>query len=250
MSAQSGTYGYGPRSEMPGSALMLRVFGGDLLNSSGTASALGSGAGRAYLDWLVDIIRGRTPIAPNAWESPRGLQSMMREGKLAMMRADLNTVVQFERAASGESSLGATVFPTLAAGDAHAAVPSGVAYALGAESQVAREAVQWLKYISGQEMGVQMFLSGYCEPGARRACWSDDRVLRRFPAAGLVAESLDVAQPEPLARNYRDGECYQVWNAAVRGLLEGRMTVDACLDAIRQGVDRVLREPSKALVVG
>jgi len=250
MSAQSGTYGYGPRSEMPGSALMLRVFGGELLNASGTACALGSGPGRAYLDWLVDSIRGRNPIAPHAWQVPQGLRSMMRDGKLAMMRADLDTVVQFERAASGEPWVGATVFPTLAAGDVHAALPSGVAYAVGAGSKVAREAVQWLKYISGQEMGVQMFVSGCWEPGAQRACWSDDGVLQRFPAAALVAESLDAAQPEPLAHNYRDGQCHEVWNAAVRALLEERITVDACLDAIREGVDRVLGEPRQALVGG
>jgi len=248
MSAQSATYGFGPRIEMPGSAVMLRVFGTDLLNRAGTASALGGETGRAYLDWLVDSIRGRNRIAPSAWQAPRGLVSMMRDGKLAMVRADLNTVVQFERAAAGELTVGATVFPTLGSGEIHAAVPSGMAYAVGAHSRVAREAVQWLKYIGGQEMGVQMFVSGYCEPGARRDCWSDDRVLQRFPAAALVAESLDAAQPEPLAHNHRDGQCHEVWNEAVRALLEDRMSVDACLRAVREGVDDVLLEPRLALV--
>jgi len=94
--------------------------------------------------------------------------------------------------------------------------------------------------MTGREMGVQMFLRGYAEPGCRSASWRDPRVLERCPICARVADVAETAEPERLPWNLRLAECLQAWHEETDALARGDTTPEGCAAAIDARVNALL----------
>ena len=234
-------FGMAVRGELPGAYPALRAFGGSLLSKDGRNCVLAEKQGLAYLSWLERSVRG-DGVAPAPHQIARGIHNMFLDGGIGMLRDSFHLAVLLER--SDEAiPMGSTLFPLAGGVTTRGALPTGMAYAVSRDSSVARETLQWIKFISSREMGVQMFLGGYAEPGCRLASWQDERVLQRFPVASLVAEAANAAVPERLPWNLRTAECLAAWNEQVGQLLSGHLSPEDCASRICDSVDRVLLLP-------
>jgi len=231
-------FGYGEEHRLPGAYPAMRVFGAELLDAEGRASAIDDAAGIAYLRWLQALVRGAR-AAPHPHEIEGGLATMFADGRLAMVRADLWSYLAHLRRLGAER-LGGILFPPTAVGGARGAVLRGVAYCISARSAHVAEAFQWIKYLSGREMGVQMFLRGYAEPGCRSASWNDPRVLELCPTCARVAEVTETAAPERVPWNLRLADVAAIWDEEAARLVRGDVSPEECADAVTTRIDAAL----------
>jgi len=155
-----------------------------------------------------------------------------------MARADLMGLVALQHL--GDEDIGGILFPAREPGGRKGAVAEGMAYCISAQSRYPIEAFQWIKYMSGREMGVQMFLRGYAEPGCRAASWRDPRVLERCPLCARVADVAETAEAARLPWNLRLAECLRVWHEETERLARGDTTPDACAAAVAARIDPLL----------
>ena len=239
-------YGQAISYEMPGSYPMLRLFDAYLFSEDGREPAVQSANMLACLDWA----RNQTLVertAPTPAEIERGALAMLLQGRVAMIRHSLRTLIQLSGPGTGQRDVQGTLFPRHPTTGRTAAHISGMAYAITARSMVAAEAFQWIKFMSSREMGVQMFLGGYAEPGCRIASWKDPRVVELSPLCSPIADSMVVAKAARNPWNLRIAACMDAWNVGIRRLWHDDLNLAQVAEHIAKAFERILREPPENL---
>jgi ABC-type glycerol-3-phosphate transport system substrate-binding protein len=233
-------FGIALTAQLPAAYAWLDLFGASLLSADGRRCALQNEAGLACLQWLHDQTQHhRTAPAPH--EIVRGPLHMLQSGRAATLRETFRTLTQIALLRDTAPQVDATLFPRHSSGSVRrGALASGMAYAITRQSTLAREALQWVKFMSSRETGVQMLLAGYGEPGCRRASWTDARVLAAYPLCAQLAEVADAAAPEPLPWNLDTAACMQAWNRRIHDLLEGVLTPANAGALIAADIDQAL----------
>lgn len=230
-------YGYGDSYRLPAAYPLMRAFGAELFDAEGRSCTIQSAEGVVFLRWLYDAMHTDS-VAPRPHEAEGSMAGMFAEGRLAMVRADLMGYVSLQHL-GGEDVDGALLPPLVVEGPP-GAVAEGVAYGISARSPHPSEAFQWIRFMCSREMGVQMFLRGYAEPGCRAASWRDPRVLERCPLCARVADVAETAAAERLPWNLRHAECLSVWHAETEQLARGATTPEACAAAVASRIDALL----------
>jgi multiple sugar transport system substrate-binding protein len=240
-------FGLGLRADLPSAYPALRTFGGRLVSADGRHCEASQPEALAYLRWVASALADEAPFAPRPWQVVRGLYAMFLSGQVAMMRGSLNLAIQVARLGREALQVGSVLFPRRTADAVRGGVATGIAYAIAAGSAVASEVTQWIKLVSSREMGVQMLLGGYAEPGCRKSAWTDKRVLQRFPVASLVAEAADKAEPEELPWNYAMAPCLAAWNDCVGQLVGSDLDPATCAARICSAIDSILDQPMSSI---
>jgi multiple sugar transport system substrate-binding protein len=231
-------FGLAERYSLPGAYPVLHLFGGKLFSASGKECALNNAAGVEYLRWAQQTVYGNQ-VAPSPAQIEEGVVAMLQAGTLAMTRHSFRTFA--ELATPGEpQDIAATVFPKHPKTGKVGTSASAMAYCISKSSAVASEAFQWIKFLSSREMGVQMFLGGYADPGCRVASWKDPRVLELYPLCAQVADAADAAEVEPLPWNLRLAPCLDAWNRGVERLALGERKPEECAARISDEITKVL----------
>ncbi|MCD6519182.1 MAG: extracellular solute-binding protein [Anaerolineae bacterium] len=234
-------WGYFPYVHLPQAYPSLYLFGAHLFSQDGKRSAVQGEKGQAYLSWLTKL--SSFSLSPSRME--RSPLYMFRTGQLAMLRHSFSTFQTLLSDARLAPHLGCTLFPQHPQTRARAAVATGIAYCITKASHIPQQALRWIKFLSSSEMGVQMFLQGYAEPGCRITSWKDPRVLEQAPICAQLAELADQATPPRLPWNLRTAECLQIWNREITRFLNNeKSTPEGCLQTISQELERVLHKPS------
>ena len=237
-------FGYSVRYSLPGAYPMLSLFGAVLFSQDGRRCLINSENGVACLHWAQEQIRERQ-LAPDMAEA-RGHLEMFLNRELAMLRHSFRTLVDMRRANNSEIS--GVLFPRHPTTGKVGAFAAGMAYCLTQRSRVAGEAFQWAKFMSSREMGVQMFLGGFADPGCRAASWKDARILERYPICTQIASAAEVADVERLPANLRISESLEAWNGRIAPLLLGEITSEECAQQIERRISRILAQPVEEAV--
>ena len=197
---------------LPDAYSLLHLFGGSLLTMDGRHCLADQREATECLSWAHEQIHVKRQT-PAATEMVRSRLGMFQDGRLAMMRAGLYRA-DLMMGQSVDGDLGVSLFPSHPMQGRRGSLLSGVGYCISSETSLASEALLWIKYLCAREMGVQMFLSRYAEPGCRVASWTDPRVLDRFPLCVQLAELCETADQERLPWNLQTGACLEAWNEA------------------------------------
>ncbi len=244
-SSDLGGGAYGLRYHMPSVLALFPLFGAHLFSADGSECALDSDAATGCLAWAHDIVH-TWRAAPRPYEIEGGALTAFLNGEVSMIRAGLGDSMIL----GDGDELRAALFPTQPETGARAGVASGIAYAIGARSEAAADAVHWLRFVTSQEMGVQMFLGGYAEPGPRPAAWRDSRVLEVAPVCASLAELLEGVPPIVNPAVLELEPTLRIWNRHIQKLLLGERSVLATREAICQEIDDYLaerRRPSRGI---
>jgi len=235
-------FGYAVRYSLPGALPMLHLFGEALFSPDGRQCTIASERGVSCLRWAHDLIHTHR-LAPTPAQVERGPLEMFRAGRLAMLRHTFGSLVHLLRTTQGTWEMGATLFPRHPTTGKIATLASGMAYCITRRSRCASDVFQWAKFMSSREMGVQMFLGGYADPGCRPASWKDPRILKLYPICEGIANAANDAEPERLPWNLRVAECMEVWNSELASLCLARTTPEEWAARVTRGIEQVLARP-------
>jgi ABC-type glycerol-3-phosphate transport system substrate-binding protein len=241
-------FGHVVSYEMPGSYPMLRLFDTHLFSEDGRLATVDSANAISCLGWARDQVLVEQ-TAPTPAQIERGSLDMLLQGRVAMLRHSLRTLIQLSVPHHTSRDIRGTLFPRHPATGKTAATISGMAYAITSRSKVSAEAFQWVKFMSSREMGVQMFLGGYAEPGCRMASWKDPRVVDLLPLCSGIADTMVVAKPARYPWNLRVADCMEAWNTGLNALWQDDLTLEQVGQQIGQAMNRILRQPPEDLVV-
>ncbi|NLG50953.1 MAG: extracellular solute-binding protein, partial [Chloroflexi bacterium] len=220
---------------------LLHLFGGRFFSQDGRTCQLGSAEALACVRWIYDQVHTNR-IAPGPAQMVGGPLSMFHRGQVAMLRQTLREFASL-RGADGAEDYEAVPFPRHPVTGKVAALSSSLSYGISRAATSAHGALQWIKFMSSREMGVQMFLGGYSYPGCRLASWQDARVVGEYPICAQLAEVADTAENEGLPWNLRLADCLAIWNDQMTRLWYGALTPEDCVARIVEGVDEVLQRP-------
>lgn len=240
-------YGYAVRYALPDALPMLRLFGTALIERDGEGTAIDRSLGVQCLDWAHGLMVRE--IAPRPQQVVGGTVEMLLSGQVAMLRHGfwpyygLTNASAASDAENARTRVEAVIYPTHPAYGTRAGVSVGVGYCITRTSVVAAQAVQWCKYMASREMGVQMFLGGYCSPGCRTASWKDTRVLAIAPVCAQVADVADACDTVRIPHNLRLAECNAAWNRHTRRLWYDDLTPQGCASQIARDIERILALP-------
>lgn len=234
--------GYAVRYLLPSALPMLSLFGTALFSPDGLESSLNGREGVACLSWAQDAVH-RHGLGPKPTLVDSGPLEMFLGGRLAMVRHSFRTLTQLRRLEGMQQVVGSALMPKHLGTGALGGVGTGIAYCIGKRSEIAAETFQWMKFMSSREMGVQMFLGGYAEPGCRLTSWKDPRVLEEFPVCAQVAEAAEAAEPERLPWNLRISSCYDAWNKRIPALLEDESPPEEAAAQVSDEIDAILALP-------
>jgi ABC-type glycerol-3-phosphate transport system substrate-binding protein len=240
-------FGHAVSYEMPGSYPMLRLFDAHLFSEDGRKSALDGPNTVACLDWAQDQVLVQH-TAPSPAEIERSTLDMFLQGRVAMLRHSLRTLMQVSAADGPLPTVQGTLFPRHPATGKIAAYISGMAYAITTKSKVPAEVFQWVKFMSSREMGVQMFLGGYAEPGCRMASWKDPRVVELLPLCSPLADAMVVGKPARLPWNLRVAACMNAWNEWLGPLWRNELKPERISQQMAKAINSILRQPVEDLV--
>lgn len=235
-------FAYAVRAQLPSAYPMLHLFDGHLLSQDGRECTIDGEGGRACLQWAYDQIY-KEHVAPPPAYLERGEIDMLLKGRLVALRHGFQTLVGLSRTDGYSEEIGGVVFPSHPQTGKRGTLAVGMAYCITQRSENPQSAFQWIKFMSGREMGVQMFLNGYAEPGCRPASWADARILERYPLCTQLAESADKAEAARLPWNLRTQECLDAWNQVLPSLLDGQRSPADCATLIAEMVNQVLDRP-------
>lgn len=235
-------FGYAIRYRLPGAYPMLHLFGANLFSRGGLRSTLSSPNAIHCLTWAHDLVHvaGLAPSPPQVESGPLG---MFRAGRLAMLRYDLRALVNLGRTMQDGEEIGSVVFPRQAVTGKAGTSASGMAYCISQKTAFPHEAFQWVKFMSSREMGVQLFLGDYADPGCRMASWKDPRVVELYPVCAQIADAANAAESARLPWNLRVRECLDAWNRGIGPLWFDEITPEVCASTIAREIDRVLAYP-------
>ncbi|MHB0857736.1 MAG: extracellular solute-binding protein [Anaerolineae bacterium] len=238
-------FGYGETLSLPSAFPLLHAHDAYLFSQDAQSCALGDAQGLAALRWIYDLVHsGNASPAPAQVEG--GLLTMFGAGKLAMLRLDLRGLLQVLPLLEPDRQIGSAILPEHPASGKIGTLAAGMAYCLGGDTSVPNEAFQWIKFACGREMGVQMFLGGYGEPGARKASWTDPRVVREQPICAQVALVADVAEAERLPESLDVLPFYQAWERRVHALRAGQSTPEDAAESLCAEIEAaLLRRPAQ-----
>jgi ABC-type glycerol-3-phosphate transport system substrate-binding protein len=234
-------FGYAMRFSLPSVYPPLHVFGGELLSFSGRECLLTEPEGLAYLQW-VDGLLHKQKIVPTPVQLEGGVLNMFRTGQAAMLCDTLKTFVDLSRLLQGTYEVDAVLLPKHPRTGRMGTLSSSMAYCITHRARNPDDVFQWIKYITGREMGVQMFLGGYADPGCRMASWKDPRILEQYPLCAQIAEAADRAETERLPWNLRVPQCLDAWERGMAPMLYGETTPEACAAQITAEVNRILQQ--------
>ncbi|MHB1295273.1 MAG: extracellular solute-binding protein [Anaerolineae bacterium] len=232
-------FGYGEPLTLPEAYPLLHTFDAHLFSEDGQTCSLGDERSLAALHWIDDQIHsGNASPAPAQIQG--GLLSMFGAGTLAMLRLNLHTLGKLIQRLPADRHIACTTLPRHPDMGKAGALASGMAYCLGGTSVVPEETFQWIKFACGREMGVQMYLGGYGEPGTRMASWTDARVLRVQPICAQVAQAADTAEAEQLPDGLDMAPCYAAWQRGVEALRAGFTTPEQAAESLCTEIDAAL----------
>ena len=235
-----GLWGHVIPTRLPDAFPLLRAFGADLFDGTGARCTLDAPEGRAFLAWLHhQIVQARA--APSAREIERGPTAMWQAGRVAMLHTNLRHAVALQDM-QPERQIGVLPLPPMPESARAPAVMAGVGYCIPATSRQAVAALQWIKFLLRDEVGVRLFAEGHAEPGSRISCWSDPQVQSRFAASAPIAEVLRHAAPERIPANLATERCYRVWNAHVPRMLDGALSPDEAASRIAVAIREIIGE--------
>ena len=226
-----GQYGYILAQNLPSAYPLLHLFGGALLSEEGTQCRAEQEGAVACLEWMSSLAH-RLKLSPDPAGVARGSLSMFYSGQVPMIRESLWTLVRLRRANTLSPNVEAVAFPRHPETGKRGTLAASVAYCISRGSKVAEQAFQWMRFMSSREMGAQMILGGYAEPGCRMASWTDPRVLETYPICAQLSGLMMDAEAERLPWNMRTPECLKAWNSHTADLLAGVISPRECADRI------------------
>ncbi len=232
-------FGYVSSPELPSAYPLLHLFDAHLFSEDGKSSTVTGDDALAFLEWAHGQ-RHAGQIAPTPAQIERGPLEMFRSGRAAMLRGDLRILMALERMGEDAPPTGSALLPTHPATGKEGTLAQGMAYAITRESDIPQHALQWIRFMCSREMGVQMFLGGYAEPGCRIASWSDPRVLERFPICSRIAEAAEGAESQRLPWNLRTAECLSVWNRGLRAILSNQISIEDGAERMAEEIEEIL----------
>ncbi len=234
-------FGYIVRYDNVNAYPMLHLFGAELFSRDGRGCLLRDADGITCVRWAYDQVHTHK-IAPGYAQMEEGALAMFRRGKVAMMRQTLREFAELRRAEGGQD-FEAVLFPRHPTTNRVAAMSSTLAYGISSTTPSAHDALQWIKFMSSREIGVQMLLGGYSYPGCRLASWQDARVVALYPVCAQLGDVADVAESERLPWNLRLAECMRVWDEQIVSLWYDEVTPEECVAHIAQKIDSILSQP-------
>jgi len=190
------------------------------------------------LSWLSGLAVS-PETACGTTETPRGALEMLISGQAALSRYDFATWWTLHQEEEGLFS--AVVFPSHPLTGHHASLAKGRAFCLPVSSRNKVAALEWMQFMLGREIGVQMFLGGYAPPGARAASWTDPRVLQLAPICAQLASLNDQAQAERLPKSLRVAEVYEAWNATVRSVVRQEQSIEEAVESLARRLRDLVR---------
>jgi ABC-type glycerol-3-phosphate transport system substrate-binding protein len=210
---------------LPAAFPVMGSFGAQWMNVWGTQPRLHTSASLEALEWAAAI--RREGIVPPAWKMTATPESLFASGQAAILRTSFAGLWLLHRLDRLPRHLRVGLLPVGPSPGAIAPVGDmeGVAYGLTHACRNTSLALQWLKYMTTREMGVQMLLGGYGPPGARLAAWRDPRVLDHLPACASLGERSATIDTPPLPWNLATGACFHAWNLRLDGLWDPNMRV-------------------------
>jgi ABC-type glycerol-3-phosphate transport system substrate-binding protein len=235
-------FGYVLQHQLPGAYPLLRLFDAHLFSGNGEASAVTQENTLSLVRWLHEQVHG-DQIAPRPAQIERGGLDMFRSGRAAMLRGDLRTLITLHRMGEDAPQTGSTLLPVHPSTGKQGTAARGMTYAIGQATDNPQHVLQWIRFMCSREMGVQMLLGGYAEPGCRAASWKDPRVLERFPICSQIAEAAQKAETQRLPWNLRTAECLSVWNKGVRAILSDKVGVEDGAERIERRIEEILNGP-------
>lgn len=234
-------YGFLNDLQLPGAYPLLRVLGAELLSVDGQSLAIGNGAGMECLRWLQRM--GQERWGAIAVGVDQGPLELLLNGGAAMVRQDFRALVGATRVSRGAAVPESVLLPRHPRTERIGSLACSAAYAIDQQSLHPVEALQWCKFMASREMGVQMFLGGYAEPGCRAVSWKDARVVQSFPIAAQLADAIDVAEHERVPWNLNSARCLQAWNRRIGALWSGEQTPEAWVADLERELAPVLAQP-------
>ena len=234
---------------LPAAFPVLGAFGGQWLNAWGTQPRLHTAASLDALSWAATL--RREGIVPPAWKLSGTPESVFGAGQAALLRASFAGLWLLHRLARLPSRLHVGLMPVAPSPDVSAPVGpiEGVAYGLTHTCRNTSLALQWLKFMTTREMGVQMLLGGYGPPGARLAAWRDPRVLDHLPACASLGERASAILAPPMPWNLATDACFHAWNQRVNALWDPDVAVRQwALDTERAIIELLATGPDRGSV--
>jgi len=235
-------FGYAIRYSLPEAYPMLHLFGAALFSRNGRQCLLTHRNSLECLQWAYDQIHVHR-LAPSPPQLERGPLEMLRTGRLAMLRHTFRSLVRLASTVEGQGNIGGIVFPRHPSTGKGGTLASGMGYCITQGTRRVSEAFQWAKFMSSREMGVQMFLTGYADPGSRLASWKDPRILDLYPICEEIADAANSAEAERLPWNLRVAECLELWNSRVTSLWLGGIGPHEWAARVSVEIERVLAQP-------
>ncbi len=235
-------YGLAVRYSLPGAYPTLHLFGARLFSENGLECTLNGPAGIEFLRWIQQQIYERK-LAPNPAQVEGGAVEMLQAGTVAMLRNSFRTYATLLSVPGKQREIGAALFPKHPASGQTGTLASGLAYCISQRSEIPGEVFQWCKFMSSRDMGVQMCLGGYGDPGCRSASWKDPRVVELYPLCAQIADTVDGAEIERLPWNLRLAECLDIWNRELVPLMFNERSPEECAGRITQEINKVLALP-------
>lgn len=234
-------FGYPIQYTLPSAYPMLRLFEAHLFSADGKQCLLESESGMSCLRWAYQqIYDHRAAAAPPQIE--QGALRMFQQGKLSMVRGSLRTLFNLNSSADDRGQIGAVLYPKHPITGKRGTCATGMAYCMTSRTRNPIEVFQWLKFMSGREMGVQIFFAGH-DPGCRMASWKDPRVVELYPLCTQIADAADVAEVERLPWNLRLSDCLDIWNRELTPLWFGESTPQETAARISRAINRILARP-------
>ena len=253
---EQGVYGLGLRTDMPGVNALLHLFGGSLLTTDGRRCAVTHQDSIQCLAWLQDMVH-TLQGAPSPQSMVRGSLDMLHRGQICLLGGSLGDLAQVRRLSTSVQSddsqpaenVAATLFPAHPDTHRRASTTNGIAYCLGARSQVGDDVLSWIAFVTSVEAGVDLFLNDHAVPGARSDAWRHPRVSEKEPIVGILADVAEAAVIEPIPWNEWLSACYESWNRHVNALMERRSDPEMCAERICHDLRSILQRPLQALVI-
>ena len=229
---------------MPAAWSLLGAFGARWLNQWGTQSTLQTSPSERALEWAATV--RRQGLAPPLGHAAHPPETLYARGELAILRTSFAKLWLLKRTDRLPESTVAGLIGSY--GEAEAVAPSGevvgVAYCMTPSCQAPELALQWIKFMTTREMGVQMLLGGYGPPGARLTAWHDPRVLDYMPACAPLGERCAALTTQPLPWNLATSACFVAWNQRIDALWDAETPVNELASELSRAITEILSLPS------
>jgi len=228
---------------LPAGLTVLGAFGAQWLSVWGTQPRLHTSASLEALTWAAEI--RREGIVPPRWRMTATPERLFGTGQAAILRTSFAGLWLLHRTdlLPRHARIGLMPVKPSPGSVAPTGQIDGVAYCLTNACRDPSLALQWLKFMTTREMGVQMLLGGYGAPGARLAAWLDPRVLDHLPACAILGERCAAIDAPPLPWNLTTSACFHAWNRHIAALWDPETQVREWAADTERAITEILGEP-------